>query len=470
MNISLFRIIRTVECAPEKEVIKEFLRFIGCMVSDHPVLDRDDTVKRKIEENREEAVDLYLLDKEVEECREGFIVKEMESAGNGWAFQVNIKKFRKERKQEFEEERVPVGYNLLIKEIIDAVWPKNGQENIKGKNGELKTIADVFFTKNLFGLFQCKRSFRIINMVEVYGPRFRFGEEKRRIDVGNPENLTTKYINGMLERFGDAYKELCNIKNPGIYACYAKVNMARKIREVCSQLENAPKTMFRDVVEAKMLLSELDDLYKLDPKYMGTLFLAAAVCKSDSALYLTSANYFRLLLDLIEGQSGAFYSFAYYEYGRQLERVFRDWDSAILFYKKAVSLNLLNYQAYFKLGCYEAYKGRYQEAIECFQILHSIIINNYAKSGKADISYKNLSLKIIQYLYKTDIWLWILNKDRGYNISADMDRQRAQFDAEQYKENECIREIYGDESDTWKELQEYHKQSLPVKIMKEVVR
>ena len=59
------------------------------------------------------------------------------------------------------------------------------------------------------------------------------------------------------------------------------MNIARKIREVCSLLEDAPKDMFNhvEVKKAEDLLSELDDLYHINEKYMGTLFLATAVCK-----------------------------------------------------------------------------------------------------------------------------------------------------------------------------------------------
>ena len=469
LNVSLFRIIRKVEYAPEKEVIKEFLRFIGCMVSDHPVIDRDDSTERgKLEENTEEAVDLYLLDKH----ESPDVVERVDSDKHSRTLRVNVyvqqfRQFQEKRGKGAEEGKAPADYFFLIDKIIDAVW--------QGKSNQLKEIANIFFDHNLFGYFQCKRSFRIINMVEVYGPRFQFGEKKRRIDVSIPESLTTKYIKNMLRSFGDAYKELRNIQEPDVgsdvYVRYAKVNIARKIREVCSLLEDAPKDMFNhvEVKKAEDLLSELDDLYRINEKYMGTLFLATAVCKSDSTLYLTSANYFRLLLDLIKGRSGPFYSFANYEYGRQLERVHRDWDAAILFYRKAVSLNPLNYQALFKLGCYEAYKGRYQEAIGRFQILRDIITNFYDKGDQGDVDKGNLSLKIIQYLYKTDIWLWILHRELGYGISADAYREKAQSDAEQYSDNQCIKTIYGISSNKMNELQEYHEQSLPVRIMKAVV-
>ena len=35
----MFRVIRTADQTPAKEVLEEFLRFIGCMVNDNPITD-----------------------------------------------------------------------------------------------------------------------------------------------------------------------------------------------------------------------------------------------------------------------------------------------------------------------------------------------------------------------------------------------------------------------------------------------
>ena len=59
-----------------------------------------------------------------------------------------------------------------------------------------------------------------------------------------------------------------------------------------------------------------------------------------------------------------------------------------------------------------------------------------------------------------------MNRELGYNISADADRERAQYDAEQYRKNQLMKKIYGEGSGALKKLQEYHEQSLPVWIMK----
>ena len=112
LNVSLFRIIRKVEYAPEKEVIKEFLRFIGCMVSDHPVIDRDDSTERgKLEENTEEAVDLYLLD----EHESPDVVERVDSDKRSRTLRVNVyvqqfRQFQEKRGKGAEEGKAPADY------------------------------------------------------------------------------------------------------------------------------------------------------------------------------------------------------------------------------------------------------------------------------------------------------------------------------------------------------------------------
>lgn len=231
-------------------------------------------------------------------------------------------------------------------------------------------------------------------MIEVYGPRFHFGEDQGRIDAREENSITRSYILSMLHAFAQTYQALSTIENPCVYAWYAKVNIARKIHEVCAQIRGLEISI--NIPDAKALLSELDSIYDMDRSYMSTLFLAAAVYKSSPALYMSSSNYYRALLDMVEGVKDEFYSFAYYEYGRHLERVYSDWENAIIAYKKATELDDLNYQAKFKTGCYEAqYRSNYSAATERFRNLREELLLRY--SGDALGNYSNLSLKALQY-------------------------------------------------------------------------
>lgn len=455
MNFSMFRVVRMADQTPTKEVIKEFLRFIGCMISDHPV--KDLLEAKSIMGNTPDAVDILLGF----DCLDlhGEPTLEISSGREGRALFVDPRMPGQMTKKNY--------YVSLIGGIIDSVWTNEYSPGEEGstQRAQLKQISQIFFKEDLFGYFQSKRSLRIINMPEVFGRQFGFGEPRQKIPISSAGEKTKTYIENMLAVFDETYKSLSGISQPGVYARYAKVNIARKIREVHDDFIIAEDGKLPD---AKALLRELDDLYDLDHTYMGTMFLAAAVCKSDPSLYLTSSNYLRLLLDTIQDREAECYSFAYYEYGRHLERVYRDWEHAIAYYERALKLHKQNYQAKFKMGCYEAqHKGDYSKAIEIFQELHSMIAENY--SGDRNLNYKNLSLKSIQYLYKTDIWLWILSKELGYDITADISLRLASLDASQYRKNKCVKEVYDAKDSRWEVLQEYHENSFPVRIMVETV-
>lgn len=451
----MFRVIRKVDYTPTKEVIKEFLRFIGCMISDHPVQTCEDA--KSIMANTKDAVDILLG---FEYDMQDAFVQEIRCSGGGRALLVNREKPAGTTKATY--------YSSLINKMIDSVWTDECSPDGTGltQRAQLKTISHIFFHYDLFGYFQSKRALRIIDMPEVYGDRSWVEGLRQKIFTSSVGTGAEYYINNMLDAFQKTYKDLCRIPKPGIYARYAKINIARKIREVH---DGFIVTEGGEVPGAKALLKELDDLYDLDRTYMGTVFLAAAVCKSDPSLFLTSSNYLRLLLDTIQEQEEEFYSFAYYEYGRHLERVYRNWDLAIAYYIKAVKVHPQNYQAEFKLGYYEAqYKGNYSKAANIFQHLRDMIAKEY--SGNEHMDYGNLSLKAIQYLYKTDMWLWILCKELGYAITADISLKFALLDAHHYQKNECVKMVYDEDDPRLKVLQEYHENSLPVHVMLDAVR
>lgn len=440
MYLSMFRVIRTADQTPAKEVLEEFLRFIGCMVNDNPITDWQE--EQPVAAGTENIFDILLcpvMDGQqaivcTHECLPG------ENRRALWMDTTSL-----ERLQD---------YQVLLQEVIARAWGTGGEQKVLN---QLQRICDIFFQKNLFGFFQCKHSFRIINMLEVYGPRLQFGVEQRKIDADKSE-----FISDMYRSFLETAQALDEIEDPCLYTRYARINIEHKIRGVCAQTSGLAQTA--SLVPAKELLRQAEELYSDDPDYDGILLLASSICKSDSLLYLSASNYFRLLLETARSHENSFNSVANYEYGRYLERVYRDWDRAIQFYRKAVELNPKNYQAQFKLGCYEAQHRRdYISAIEVFQKLRGSIAKYY--SGDEQLDYTKLPLRCIQYLYKTDIWLWILNRELQYTISAELSLEQAHQDALEYQENRCLKQVYASDKAYWGKLQEYHKDSQPVQIM-----
>lgn len=450
----MFRMIRKVDQTPTKEVIKEFLRFIGCIVSDHPV--RSAREAEVIMADTQDAVDILL----------GF-----ECVDTGNALMLENKCHRPGRAL-IVGRNAPPGitkrkyYTELIDTLIDTVWADPYVSEGEVQREQLRKIRQIFFDHHLFGYFLSKRSLRIIDMPEIYGSRFRFGELRQKLlaDDGSKKAEKT-YIHRMLDAFFEAYNALDRIEAPGVYARYARINIARKIWEV---RDSVVVTRDYRIPSAEDLLKALDNLYNLDRTYMGTIFLAVAVCKSDPTLFLTSSNYLRLLLDTIQDREGEFYSFAYYEYGRHLERVYQDWEHAVAYYRRAAKLWKYNYQAQFKLGCYEAqYHRDYSIALQIFQDLRAMIALVY--SGGENVNYENLSLKAIQYLFKTDIWIWILSRELDREITEEISLALAGQDVSNYKKNACARQVYAEDDQVLKDLQEYHEKSLPVRLLEATV-
>lgn len=454
MNFSMFRMIRKVDQTPTKEVIKEFLRFIGCIVSDHPVQSAQEA--DAIMADTQDAVDVLLGFECVD--AEQVLILEKECPGPGRALIVGHDAPPGITKRKY--------YTELIDALIDIVWADSYVSEGEVQREQLRKIRQIFFDHHLFGYFLSKRSLRIIDMPEIYGSRFRFGGLRQKLLADDGSGKAEKtYIHRMLDAFFDAYNALDEIEMPGVYACYARINIARKIWEV---RDSVVVTKNYRIPSAEELLKELDDLYDLDRTYMGTIFLAAAVCKSDPALFLTSSNYLRLLLDTIQGRDGEFYSFAYYEYGRHLERVYQDWEHAVAYYRRAAKLWKYNYQAQFKLGCYEAqYNRDYPIALQIFQDLRAMIALVY--SGDENVSYENLSLKAIQYLFKTDIWIWILSRELDRDITAEISLALAEQDVSNYKKNACARQVYAGDDQVLQDLQAYHENSLPVRLLEATV-
>ena len=442
MCSSMFRVIRTADQTSAKEVLEEFLRFIGCMVNDNPITDWQKA--QPMAADTENTFDI-LLGPVLDSPQKHECARECPPGGNGRVFQADTSQLKTVQ-----------DYKALLQKVIVCAWG-TGADPDEQILDQLQRICDIFFQQNLFGFFQCKHSFRIINMLEVYGPRFRFGVEQRKIDAAQ-----SGFISEMYHSFLETAQALDEIEDACLYTRYARINIAHKIREVCAQTSGLEQTA--SPVSAKELLRQAEELYSGYPDYDGTLLLASSICKSDSLLYLSASNYFRFLLETAKPRENSFNSAAYYEYGRYLEHVYLNWDHAIKFYRKAAELNPRNYQAQFKLGCYEAQHRRdYISAIEVFQKLRSGIAKYY--SGDEQLDYTKLPLKCIQYLYKTDIWLWILNRELQYAISAGLSLEQAHQDALEYQENRCLKQVYASDEAYWRRMQEYHKNSQPVQIM-----
>ena len=475
MCVSTLRLLYPVESAPVKEVLKEFFRLIGCIFCEVPVRSERDAEK-ELRECGGTEVDI-VLNLDVFQWRailpprnssvavrvEKVLLKERENA-------VLLVDCAPPPNGEGEGTPKKDFYEDLLENLIQKIWAKGSEK------AQLLEMKRLFFKRDLLGSLQCKRALCVVNMGETL-----------ELNLPSKTIRPQRYVGKILSTFNWFYCELGGQDFGGdwdetasVYVHYARINIARKIREVFAFLDEVPA--FLEETEdcllpmvtycrADFLLAELGKLYRKEPRYFGTLFLAARVCQSEPSQELNAAFYYQQLFALLAGREQRVYSFVYYDYGRYMEKVKKERDLAIFYYTKANNLNPLCYRACFKLACYEARDRNSNAAKDLFGSVIRIIGGTYSGAMEPDrIVWKYLSLRCIQYLFKSYVWLWKIALASGEYSAAAIYLQQAEAVAEKYEENACLEEIYDQNSAEWKALKEYHKDSEPVQLLSSIVK
>lgn len=475
MGVNTLRLIRRVDDAPTLEVIREFFYLIGCLFCDRPMLSLREA-EAELRKDIDTDIDIilnfnvfhweYSLPEGKDVLQRNQLIQTQEDQTvsflgdsnfilrNGHRIFVKFKP-PKRKKMKF--------YRELINSLISHIWYSEG----KTKKYLLK-LSRLYFEDHLLGYLQSKRALRMMNM----GEALELTLEQQTIPAED-------YIGHMLLAFDRFYRDSVKLQQKPevpIYVRHASINTARKIREVFQLLEKAPAASresngsFPSVTycSASFLFAELEKLHHQDPQYSGTLLLAAHVCQSEPSQERNAGFYYQQMFEVIAKKDQRAYSFVYYEYGRYIERMENNWNRAFRYYKRAWDLDPLNYRAYFKLACHEAKANRLAAALMSFDDIIQIIRRNF--SGGETIVWENLSLTCIQYLFKSYIWMWKIYLAVGNYSRAQVYLRNAWEAAEAFQENACLQKIYGVGTNTWKELERYHKKSRPVNLLYQIVR
>lgn len=476
MCVSTLRIIRPVNDAPTLEVIKEFFCLVGCLLCDKPVHSLKDAEE---ELRKESGTDIDIVLNLDVFCREDvlptrnnttqwhkFVLEDEQRAdspiGNTESVVRNDRRVFVTYKPP-EEEKMTF-YNRLIDSIIVRIWDS---EEEAFQREQLLTLNRLYFRNRLLGFLQSQRVLRM-NVGEVL-----------ELNIGRQAIPAECYISDMLLAFNRFYQGTIKLQEESevsLYTLYANINIARKIREVFQLLEKKPAAErsedsgFLSVTycSAAFLLAELGKLYRQEPQYPGTLFLAARVCQSEPSQEQNAGYYYQKLFETIAGRDQRAYSFIYYEYGQYIERTERNWSRALRYYTKSAQLTPLSYQALFKRACYEAKNRDFTAARKYFKSVIRIIRREF--SGGKLIVWENLSLPCIQYLFETYMWMWKICLSVDKYSEAQVNLGKAWKAAEAYRENKCLQKVYSPTSDTWKALESYHKDSRPVLLLREIVQ
>lgn len=393
-NIKSIRLIRTKEAAVEKEFLKEFFRGIGCSVSDVKCVSEEEIQK---EQEQESLFDVSLV-----LYHEALPEQPQDKKRIRFAFDLEKGFFCLENQQ-----RITRGTNTVcefeekaLKELIKAIWSRPNEAMIQTS---IQKISAAFCQQKLFPYMQVKKTFRIVNMGEVLS-----------LGISHYDIPDDPYIEEMLNALKEFQAELEKIP-VSVYSIYAQVNCARKVREIYNVL--APDSKIRKkaiapIASVSELLEKLERIYEFDPNYIGAYHLAAYICQSDRRYWLDAYDYYQEAKCRTSVEAKELYAFTIYQIGRYAQKYQNEKTFAEQYYLQAKNQWSGCYQAAFQSACYHAERREFEDAKAELRTVINILNRNLELEGflnpdkqEIDLSedWKCLSLKEIQYLYKTYI-------------------------------------------------------------------
>lgn len=485
-SVNTIRIIRFFEDAAEKEYIREFFRFVGCIVFDSLIdewLDArwEQNLLPDSEENGVEVVlNYYGRDPYLEECVQTGIrrVYLYFSLKDGVA---EIKDNPLDQTQQGVKQ--PTQPTNKYKTRTDAVNKLIG-EIWKDAPADQKILNDIFvmyrsislptgipkqiFNTDLFYLLQAKRSFRVLNMGEV------LQEQTAKISHIPLQDYIEKILLGL----SDFYRQLNANGSEDVYTTYAKVNAANMIREVEQLLfeNDKNKIQFYLATESE-LIQELVSVQKKEPEFLSLYLLMANVYQLNWRQNpIQEELYTRVLRSLPENSRRA--GFVWYRLGLYYEKN-NNLNKAMLCYQKSVQTDRMCYMAWYKLGYHTAREKQYDKAEQYLTQMIKVIFHGRSTSPEEDGEYpdwSNINLKELQYVYKSYISrakIQIINKGEFYTRALI---GKACLAASKYEDPDIIFKIADppatgtNDGNAYLAYLTYHKTSAPVWAMWQVLR
>lgn len=463
--IMAMKIFRTAQTAVEKELIKEFFRFVGCLVIDTPMTLNEIKSYEFSNQEKEKTQTIFLFLSE--ELPDEF--DQISLTGKLWVtFNINKRLFAINQANERLSLEKCISVENFEKRALDLLIDNIWQYDSTNKES-LKKINDIYWKHHLFAYLQIKRTYRVVNMGEV------LALGARHYDI--PDD---NFILNMVSELATASRESKeNVYPTSVYSIYAYVNGERKIREICNCLDQ--NSHLRTKISANIpsvtsLLQELHHIYKISPRYMAMYYLAAYLCQSDSQHTLNAYEYFLDARRVETNGMDEFSAFGVYQLGRYTRKIQNNPDCAFEYYAKAAETNNRCYQAVFQMACYYVHKKEYEKARKMFLAVIDIIGTGlelvdlpYSDKEMPDLNdWKYLSLKETQYVFKAYIWLAKLALFSSGESAIGVFVRGALSAAIAYMycpmlEKSC-------DEDVLKTVRIYHRRGMPVKALFIVLR
>lgn len=370
----------------EREVLREFFSFVGCLVKTTmmPVETMLEKHKSLVDSGSERIAHLFLTDRPPEgivlsknEMWCSFRILKRELTINGKAILHNAD--QKISVEQFEKTALDV--------IIRRIWKDEGAEA-----QSLLYINAAFWQLDLFAFLQIKSTFQALKMGELMALPMR----------GNYYLPEAAYLNKMADTFINMSKQ-CSMGPDSIYAVYAYVNAQRLLRELLASLEaRVPLriNLYAAVKPVQELLSELNRIYRVEPDFVSMYCLAAALCEGQAQFALDARPYLRDAIEHAPNELKPFTAGIFLRYGVSEKQMHPDNERALQCFKKALQLDENYYPAIFQIACLCALGKKYAEAKLDFRKVAFLIQGNYNHRD-----WRDLSLNEVLYVFRCYIWL-----------------------------------------------------------------
>lgn len=380
--IMAIKICYEPQAGAEKEVLRTFFTFVGCLVRTTRMSAEDMSKQHKILAHPENKQTAYLF---LTDCYPGdsepaenelwcvFSIKEQKLIINGAdAIQGRSSVMR------FEKE--------ALNDIIRHVWREDAMAV-----ASLQHINETFWRFDMFAHLQIKSTFQALKMSELKALN-------PRSDYKLPDD---GYLNEMADSFIELEKQ-CRIGPQSVYSVYAYVNAQRHLRELTAALETYSPLRIRllSVLEpVEKLLSELNKIHRVEPDFISMYHLAAALCEGQPQFALDARPYLRDAIEHASKETMPFTAEIFLKYGLSEKQMYADSERALQCFQKALHLDSTYYKAMFQVACLDAADRKYKQAKADFK---KVIVTIQGNDTAPDWSL--LSLEEILYIYRTYIW------------------------------------------------------------------
>lgn len=396
--IMAIKICYEPQAGAEKEVLRTFFTFVGCLVRTTRMSAEDMSKQHKILAHPENKQTAYLF---LTDCYPGdsepaenelwcvFSIKEQKLIINGAdAIQGRSSVMR------FEKE--------ALNDIIRHVWREDAMAI-----ASLQHINETFWRFDMFAHLQIKSTFQALKMSELKALN-------PRSDYKLPDD---GYLNEMADSFIELEKQ-CRIGPQSVYSVYAYVNAQRHLRELTAALETYSPLRIRllSVLEpVEKLLSELNKIHRVEPDFISMYHLAAALCEGQPQFALDARPYLRDAIEHASKETMPFTAEIFLKYGLSEKQMYADSERALQCFQKALHLDSTYYKAMFQIAWLDAVERKYQQAKDGFK---KAIVAIQGNDSIPDWSL--LSLEEILFIFRSYIWLakLALVSDGEFTIGA----------------------------------------------------